>query len=321
MWLTCGTGSSPIETWQLKVRQLRQFLRGWARNLAGVYKKERERLESVIDELDIKAETIPPSVAERATKKEADDSLSRLRREEESKWAQRAKVRHVREGGNNTKYFHLIANGKHRKKKFQLEQDEGTIVGEANLRVFISEYNKKLFGAPIPNCFSMLEENNEDIPQVSSDDIEVLTAVFTEDEVKEAVMQMERNKAPGPDGLPAEFYQIFWDVIKEDLMAMFVQLRTGDLPLFKLNFGVITLLPKKEDASRIEQYRPICLLNVSFKIFTKVGTNRVTALAYKVIRPTQSAFIPGRNILEGVVVLHETIHELHRKKWMVSFLK
>jgi hypothetical protein len=100
-------------------------------------------------------------------------------------------------------------------------------------------------------------------------------------------------------------------------MAMFVQLRTGDLPLFKLNFGVITLLPIKEDASRIEQYRPICLLNVSFKIFTKVGTNRVTALAYKVIRPTQSTFIPGRNILEGVVVLHETIHELHRKKWMV----
>jgi hypothetical protein len=50
---------------------------------------------------------------------------------------------------------------------FQLEQDEGTIVGEANLRVFISEYYKKLFGAPIPNYFSMLEKNNEDIPASS----------------------------------------------------------------------------------------------------------------------------------------------------------
>jgi hypothetical protein len=54
-------------------------------------------------------------------------------------------------------------------------------------------------------------------------------------------------------------------------MAMFVQLKDGDLSLYKLNFGVITLLPKKEDASRIEQYRPICLLNVSFKIFTKLA--------------------------------------------------
>jgi hypothetical protein len=80
-------------------------------------------------------------------------------------------------------------------------------------------------------------------------------------------------------------------------MAMFAQLRVGELPLFKLNFGVITLLPKKEDASHIEQYRSICLHNVSFKVFTKVGTNRVTSIAQKVIRPSQSAFILGRNIL------------------------
>ena len=77
---------------------------------------------------------------------------------------------------------------------------------------------------------------------------------------------------------------------------------------------MITLLPKKEDATQIQQYRPICLLNVSFKIFTKVATNRVSEVASKVIRPSQTAFMPGRHILEGVVVLHETIHELHRKK-------
>ena len=45
-----------------------------------------------------------------------------------------------------------------------------------------------------------------------------------------------------------------------------------------------------------------------------MGTNRVSSIAHKVIRPTQSAFVLGRNILEGVVILHETIHELHRKK-------
>ena len=86
------------------------------------------------------------------------------------------------------------------------------------------------------------------------------------------------------------------------------------MPLFKLNFGVITLLPKKDNAVQIQQYRPICLLNVSFKIFKKVGTNRITEIAQKIIRPTQLAFIPGHHNLEGVVVLHETIHELKRKK-------
>jgi hypothetical protein len=74
------------------------------------------------------------------------------------------------------------------------------------------------------------------------------------------------------------------------------------------------LLPKKKDARVIQQYRPICLLNVSFKIFTKVATNRLTTIAQKLIRLTQTTFLPGRNIMEGVVILHETLHELHTKK-------
>ena len=131
---------------------------------------------------------------------------------------------------------------------------------------------------------------------------------------RSAISQMELNSAPGPDGFPAEFYKTFWEVIKKDLMDMFYQFQRGDLSLYKLNFGVITLIPKKENAVQIQQYRPICLLNVSFKIFTKVATNRITGIAHKVIKPTQTAFMPGRHILEGVVVLHETIHELHRKK-------
>jgi hypothetical protein len=125
---------------------------------------------------------------------------------------------------------------------------------------------------------------------------------------------MEHNKSSGPDGFPAEFYQRFWDVIKEGLMAMFAHFQAGGLPLFKLNFGIITLLQKKENAMQIQQYRPICLLNVSFKFFIKVASNRVSVVAHTVVKPTQTAFMPGRLILEGVVVLHETIHELHRKK-------
>jgi hypothetical protein len=134
-------------------------------------------------------------------------------------------------------------------------------------------------------------------------------------------MQMELNKSPSLDGFPAEFFQKIWAIIKGDLMEMFSSFRKGELPLFHLNFGTIILLPKKENAIQIRQYRPICLLNVSFKILTKVGTNRIASIAEKIIHPTQTAFMPGRHILEGVVILHETIHELHRKNWMVFYLK
>jgi hypothetical protein len=103
---------------------------------------------------------------------------------------------------------------------------------------------------------------------------------------------MEHNKSPGPDGFSAEFYQHFWEVIKNDLMRLFACFERGELPLFKLNFGVITLLPKKENSAQILQYKPICLLNVSFKKFTKVATIHASRLAHKVIRPTHTVFMP-----------------------------
>jgi hypothetical protein len=70
-----------------------------------------------------------------------------------------------------------------------------------------------------------------------------------------------------------KFYQTFWEVIKNDLMVMFRQLQGGELPPYKVNFGVITLLLKKENAVEIQQYRPICHSNASFNFFIKVRTN------------------------------------------------
>ena len=66
-----------------------------------------------------------------------------------------------------------------------------------------------------------MESRVDDIPQVSELENNILIAKFFEAEVKEAIFSMEHNKAPGPDGFPAEFYQVFWEVIKADLMTMF----------------------------------------------------------------------------------------------------
>jgi len=215
----------------------------------------------------------------------------------------------------NTKYFHLVANGKHRKTRiFQLVDGDKIIQGDEELKKHITDYYRGLFGPSDPSFLSLDESRRNDIPQVTDIEKEKLQAMFSYEEVRAAVFQMEHNKAPGPDGFPAEFYQAFWDTIKDDLMAMFMDFHNGNLPLHSLNFGIITLLPKKTNAVQIQQYRPICLLNVSFKIFTKVAVNRLTQVVDNVICPTQSAFMPGRHILEGVVVLHETLHELHRSK-------
>jgi hypothetical protein len=53
---------------------------------------------------------------------------------------------------------------------------------------------------------------------------------------------------------------------------------------------------------------------VDFKLFPKLLIDRVSPLTDKVTSESQATFIKGRNILEGVVVLHEVIHELKRSR-------
>jgi hypothetical protein len=65
-----------------------------------------------------------------------------------------------------------------------------------------------MFGEPQPSTVSMVESFNHDIPQLSHEENDILVKDFSEKEVFDAIMQMEKNKAPGPDGFPAEFYQM-----------------------------------------------------------------------------------------------------------------
>jgi hypothetical protein len=72
-WNSISHGRSPMETWQKKIRHLRSFLRGWAKNLSGVYKKEKDRLSNLIDHLDKKAENTHHSEPERLALHEANE--------------------------------------------------------------------------------------------------------------------------------------------------------------------------------------------------------------------------------------------------------
>ena len=119
--------------------------------------------------------------------------------------------------------------------------------GQENLKVFIRKYYKDLFGSPQRNNFSLDESQINDIPQINEEENKLLIEEFIEKEVREAIFQMKHNKAPDPDSFPAEFYQVFLSLIKDDLMAMFREFHAGNLPLFNLNFGTITLIPKQKE--------------------------------------------------------------------------
>jgi hypothetical protein len=144
---------------------------------------------------------------------------------------------------------------------------------------------------------------------------------FTEEEIKNVVDQMEKNKAAGPDGFPIEFYQTCWDNIKQDLLRIFNDFHHNKINLARINYGIITLLPKGADANTIQKYRPICLLQVLFKIVTKSLTVRFELYMRKIIHTCQTAFIKGRFITDGFKLLQEFFRDTKYRKQKGVVLK
>lgn len=133
------------------------------------------------------------------------------------------------------------------------------------------------------------------------------------EEIKNIVSGMAHNKSPGPDGFMGEFYQHFWELVKFDLKKLFDDFHKGGLDISRLSYGIITLVPKNKDANQIQKFGPICLLNVSFKITTKILMNRLNGVAGVVISPIHAAFVKGRFIMEEVLILHEAMNSIHVK--------
>lgn len=107
------------------------------------------------------------------------------------------------------------------------------------------------------------------------------------------------------------FYQNFWDLIKNDFMALVREFENGTLNVARLNFSIITLLPKEPDARDMKKFRPISLGTCSLKIISKAITNRMSPIGDRIIAKNQTAFIKGRFILESVVAAQELIHAAH----------
>jgi hypothetical protein len=105
---------------------------------------------------------------------------------------------------------------------------------------------------------------------------------------------------------------MFLDKIKSLVLEMFEKFHRGELNISKLNYGLISLIPKLKEANNIKQYRPICLLGWITNGLLRC--RRLTGVAESFISKTQITFLLGRNILEGAIILHETLHELKRKK-------
>lgn len=121
-------------------------------------------------------------------------------------------------------------------------------------------------------------------------------------EVEEIVFQMEKGKAPGPDGFRIDFFQNCWDLVKEELWEVVEESRRTKRVLKDFNATFLSLIPKEQGADSPGKFQPISLCNVVLKIITKVMENRLKLILPELVSREQSGFVEGRQALEGIIL-------------------
>jgi mannosylglycoprotein endo-beta-mannosidase len=204
---------------------------------------------------------------------------------------------------------------------FSLQNGPDLVQGTLDLVAHATAIYKDVFGSQQMSHARMRDNIWSEAESLTEEDRVEMDKPVTEEEIKNVVDQMEKNKAAGPDGFPIEFYQACWDIIKQDLMMIFSDFHQNKIDLARINYGVITLLPEGADANTIQKYRPICLLQVLFKIVTKALTVRSEMYIRKIIHTCQTAFIKGRFITDGVMLLQEILRDTKYRKQQGVVLK
>ena len=153
--------------------------------------------------------------------------------------------------------------------------DDGTTTNCPNVIASeITSFYSSLFNAQI----SGETEEGTDFLSVVADQLpadEEITRTITKQEVKTAVLAMAKNKAPGSDGIPYEFYASFWDLIESHFIEMFQEVLASGCITKSQGRALIRLIPKFRGASSIKDFRPISLLNTDYKIMASSIANRI----------------------------------------------
>jgi len=134
---------------------------------------------------------------------------------------------------------------------------------------------------------------------------------LTNDEIKAALFSIPDNKAPGPDSYNTFFFKKCWSIIGVDFIAATRYFFTNNSLPRCVNATRVALVPKVENPSCMNDFRPISCYNVLHKCISKIIVSRLKNALDEIIGPSQSAFLPCRNISDAILLTQKLMHNSH----------
>jgi hypothetical protein len=204
-----------------RLKGLKMAIKEW--NVA-TYKRSENEKQKLIDDilaLDIKSETVGLVNEEVVRRKILFDELWLVLKSVDAMIFQRSRSKWLKEGDTNSRYFHGCIKSRSRKNNLvALRTSSGWVEGPIQVREEVVTYFRNHFNS---YDWSRPKLDGVMFPQLAFDKGELLTGIFSLDEISEVVKGCDGSKSPGPDGFNFAFIKHFWDLMKHDVRIMFDQ--------------------------------------------------------------------------------------------------
>ncbi|KAJ0638467.1 putative RNA-directed DNA polymerase [Helianthus annuus] len=296
----------------VKLRWLKNKIKDWLalekQRTEGVYLAKKK----LIGDLEHIAESRPLRQEELDTRTECIQFVLEMERLKQMDVRQKSRSRWALEGDENSSFFHSVVNSNLSNNRINgIYDNGGWISNPGEIKENFFDFFSKQFTEPWEVRPQLTCPN---LVSISDGEAEHLIAPFSLIEIKDAVWDCDGDRAPGPDGFNFKFIKRFWEGFQNDFIALFNKFYADGTLNSCCTSSFLALIPKVKDPASPMDFRPISLIGVINKVISKVLVNRLKGIMGKIISEEQSAFLAGRNIMDGPLILNEIVSWLKVKK-------
>ena len=291
--------SGPVIQWEMLKQKCIEASQKFAKNKASEGKKLVTSLEQkqsyLLAELN---QNYDKTLVERLT--ECQNELQNITQNRVQSAIFRSKCTWYTAGEKNSKYFFNLERSRFKAKNItKLYSASGVTTEGPEILEIIKNFYTDLYQSKSSEPFTLENSFAKEVRPADN------LAYFKDPtiqlpDVGDALAAFPANKTPGCDRLTAEFYKIFWNKLKLPLLSYYNECFKENCLGWTARRGVLSLLAKKHrDTLHIKNWRPITLLNMDYKILSKVLARKLQKVLPYIISDHQTGFMKGRNIKEN----------------------